>query len=157
MVRSPNSPSSPSELERTASSSEGVSASFDVEVFFDGDCPLCVREIGWLRKLDRHGRIRFTNIASPMFSPNELGKTMDELMAEIHGRLPNGEWITGVEVFRQLYTAIGIGPLVKLTRLPGVSHGLDWGYRVFARNRLRWTGRCKDGSCSWNAVEQQAG
>jgi len=50
-------------------------------------------------------------------------------------------------VFRRLYTAIGFGPLVSLTRLPGVRQLLDVAYDVFAKNRLRLTGRCVDGAC----------
>ena len=72
---------------------------------------------------------------------------MDELMDQIHGRLPDGSWVIGVEVFRRLYTAIGLSPLVGLTRLPVLSHLLDWGYRRFAKNRLKWTGRCGPESC----------
>lgn len=116
---------------------------FAIEVYYDGDCPLCRREIDWLRRLDRRRRIRFTNIAAPGFQlPN--GRTFDQLMAEIHARLPDGTWITGVEVFRQLYGAVCCPLLMAPTRLPGVSQLLDWGYRVFARNRLRLTGRCTE-------------
>jgi predicted DCC family thiol-disulfide oxidoreductase YuxK len=67
---------------------------------------------------------------------------MPTLMAEIHGRLPDGRIITGVEVFRRLYTAVGFGWLVAPTRWPGVRQGLDLAYRFFARYRLRLTGRC---------------
>ncbi len=119
-----------------------------VEVFFDGDCPLCLREIQFLRYLDRKRRIRFTDIASEDFDPNAYGKTMDAFMGEIHGRLPDGTWIIGVEVFRQLYAAIGLGWFIPMTRLSGVSHLLDYGYRVFARNRLRLTGRCTPDRCA---------
>lgn len=112
-----------------------------IEVFFDGDCPLCRREIGMLRWLDRKQRIRFTDITAEDFDAAAIGRTHDELMAEIHGRLPNGQLITGVEVFRQLYGAVGLRWLMWITRLPLVSHVLNWGYGVFARNRLRWTGR----------------
>ena len=123
--------------------SVGTSADFDIEVFYDGDCPLCLREIQMLQWFDRRGRrIRFTNIASPKFQPAEYGRTMNQLMAEIHGRLPDGNWIIGVEVFRRLYSAIGFGWLVWPTRLPVIRHLADWGYAVFARNRLKWTGRC---------------
>ena len=38
----------------------GSGVPVDVEVFYDGDCPLCTREIRLLRRLDRRGRIRFT-------------------------------------------------------------------------------------------------
>jgi predicted DCC family thiol-disulfide oxidoreductase YuxK len=123
-------------------------ATWDVEVFFDGDCPLCTREIDLLRRLDRSGRIRFTDIAAPGFDPAALGTSMDALMARIHGRLPDGSWIEGVEVFRRLYAAVGFGPLVALTRIPGVSHALDAAYAVFAKNRLRWTGRCDEKGCA---------
>jgi len=115
-----------------------------VEVFFDGACPLCTREIRLLRRLDRHGRIRFTDIAAPEFEPHDVGKSMSDLMDRIQGRLPDGSWIEGVEVFRRLYAAVGLGTLVVVSRIPGISHALDWAYETFARNRLKWTGRCDE-------------
>jgi hypothetical protein len=66
----------------------------------------------------------------------------EDLMSEIHGRLPDGTWVRGVEVFRRLYSAVGWGAVVSLSRLPLIRGMLDFGYRVFARNRLRLTGRC---------------
>ena len=123
-----------------------------VEVFFDGDCPLCVKEIRMLQWMDKNRqRICFTDIAAPDFDAEALGTTYDDLMSRIQGRLPDGTWIEGVEVFRQLYGAVGFGFAMWFTRLPGLSHGLDWGYHVFARNRLKWTGRCvpdETGACA---------
>ncbi len=119
-----------------------VPAGVDVEVFYDGDCPLCLREINMLRRKDKSGKIAFTNIAVAEFDANQYGKTTEQLMGEIHARVPSGEWITGVEVFRRLYSAIGFSPLVWPTRLPVVRQLLDLAYRLFARNRLRLTGRC---------------
>ena len=124
---------------------------FDVEVFYDGECPLCMREIDMLRGRDRAKRIVFTDIASPTFDPASVGLDHDALMKRIHARLPGGELIEGVEVFRRLYAAVGFGPLVAVTRVPGVSHALDLAYTWFAKNRLRLTGRCvkaDDGTCS---------
>lgn len=121
---------------------------FDVEVFFDGECPLCMREIRMLQRLDRRQRIRFTDIAAPSFDLAATGLSWETLMDRIHGRLPDGSRIEGVEVFRRLYGAVGFGMIVRLTRLPGVSHLLDAAYRVFARNRLRLTGRCDAQGCA---------
>ena len=57
-----------------------------VEVFFDGACPLCRREIALLQRLDRNrGRIRFTDIDAPDFDPSSIGQTRTELMARIYG------------------------------------------------------------------------
>jgi predicted DCC family thiol-disulfide oxidoreductase YuxK len=124
------------------------SAAYDIEVFFDGVCPLCRREVEFLRRLDRRGKIRFTDISSPDFEAVSVGKTDDALMAQIHGRLPDGTWLQGVDVFRRLYAAVGFGPLVFLSRLPLISQLLSWAYAVFARNRLRLTGRCTATSCA---------
>jgi predicted DCC family thiol-disulfide oxidoreductase YuxK len=115
---------------------------WQVEVFFDGDCPLCRREVAWFRRLDRRQRIRFTDLAMDVRAVTESGIPFDQLMAEIHGRMPDGTWIRGVEVFRRMYSAVGWTWLVAPTRWPGLRQCLDWAYRVFARNRLRLTGRC---------------
>lgn len=128
--------------------SQVLPAGKTVEVFYDGDCPLCMREIRMLMRKDRKGRIVFTNIAAPTFDADWYGTSYTELMQRIRGRLPDGTWIEGVEVFRRLYTAIGWGWAVAITRVPGISHLMRLGYHVFARNRLRWTGRCADGSCA---------
>ena len=125
-----------------------VTKSADIEAFFDGGCPLCLREVIFLKRRDRHGRIKFTDIDAADFRPESCGKTYDELLAKMHGRLPDGTWITGVEVFRRLYSAIGLGPWVTLTRLPIISQIMDIGYRIFATNRLRLTGRCAGQTCS---------
>lgn len=115
---------------------------YEVEVFYDGDCPLCMREIAMLKRKDKQHKIRFTDIAAPDFDAVALGKTYEQLMAQIHGRLPDGTWILGVEVFRRLYAAVGFGWLTAMTRLPLISQLLDVGYWAFAKNRLRFTGRC---------------
>lgn len=120
---------------------------YDVEVFFDGGCPLCAREIRTLQRLDRAKRIRFTDIDAPGFDHAALGRDRATMMARIHGRLPDGTWIEGVEVFRRLYAAVGFRTLARLSRLPGIDQALSLGYAVFAKNRLRLTGRCESGAC----------
>lgn len=122
-------------------------ADFDIEVFFDGECPLCKREIAMLQRLDRRKRIRFVDIAAEGFLATSVGIDWQSLMDRIHGRLPDGTVIEGVEVFRRLYSAVGFGPLVMLTRLPGIRQLLELSYRAFAKHRLRLTGRCTELIC----------
>lgn len=123
------------------------------EVFYDGDCPLCVKEIGMLRRWDKRERILFTDIAAPGFDAAAYGKDHATLMAEIHGRVPsedgaNLEWVVGVDVFRHLYTLTGLGWAVWFTKLPILRQLMDVGYRFFAKYRLPLTGRkCEQGAC----------
>ena len=120
---------------------------FEVEVFYDSECPLCVKEIRMLERLDKKRRIRFTDIAAPDFDASEVGVSWQQLMDRIHGRFPDGTLIEGVEVFRRLYGAVGLGFVLAPTRLPGLSKLADMAYESFAKNRLRLTGRCAKGLC----------
>jgi hypothetical protein len=129
---------------------------FDLEVFYDGQCPLCAREIRMLRRLDRRERIRFTDIAAPGFDAGAMGPGPEALMERIHARLPDGSLIEGVEVFRLLYAAVGFSRLVAVTRWPLVARLLDLGYRWFAANRLRLTGRCRDDACATRSATHRA-
>ncbi|MGB0640297.1 MAG: thiol-disulfide oxidoreductase DCC family protein [Myxococcota bacterium] len=114
------------------------------EVFYDGDCPLCMREINMLQRLDRKkNNLRFTDISPADFDAKAVtGLEYSTLMDEIHGRLPDGTIVTGVEVFRQLYGAVGLGWLTAPTRWPGIRQLSDAAYQAFAKNRLKLTGRC---------------
>jgi predicted DCC family thiol-disulfide oxidoreductase YuxK len=68
----------------------------------------------------------------------------------IHARWANGSVITGVEVFRAMWEAVGLGVLARLSRLSLVEPLFLKAYAWFARNRLRLTGRshaCTGDSC----------
>jgi predicted DCC family thiol-disulfide oxidoreductase YuxK len=125
----------------------------EITVLFDGECPLCAREVAMLRRLDRgRGRIAFDDIAAPGFDAARHGRRHEELMARIHAVLPDGRLVEGVEVFRRAYTAVGLGWTLAWTAWPGLRPLADAGYRWFARNRLRLTGRsdsaCATGRCA---------
>ncbi len=120
----------------------GPREDFAIEVFYDGQCPVCVREIRMLRRLDRAHRIKFIDITAPEFAADPVGIPWDRLMARVHARKADGTIIAGFEVFRQLYELIGFRKLVAVTRIPGIAHLLETAYRIFARIRPRLTGRC---------------
>lgn len=127
----------------------------EITLLFDGECPLCAREVALLRRLDRgRGRIGFEDLAAPGFDPRRHGRSAAELMARMHGVLPDGRLVEGVEVFRRAYAAVGLGWALAWTRWPLLRPLADAGYRWFARNRLRLTGRageacaCEHGASS---------
>jgi predicted DCC family thiol-disulfide oxidoreductase YuxK len=124
---------------------------WQIRVLFDGACPLCEREIRMLERLDRgRGCVDFEDISQPAFDPVIYGLDAEQVMARIHGVLPDGSVIEGLEVFRRVYAAVGLGWLLAPTRWPLLRGISEAGYRIFAQNRLRWTGRaadCESGRC----------
>ena len=122
---------------------------WQIRVLFDGACPLCAREIRFLDRLDRgRAHILFEDIATPDFDPTAHGLEAGDAMQRIHGVLPDGTVVEGMEVFRRAYGAVGLGWLLAPTRWPGLRHLADAGYRAFASHRLRLTGReCETNRC----------
>lgn len=120
-------------------------------VLIDGDCPLCRHEARLLRRLDRgRGRLALVDIAAPGFEPARYGRTQSELMGSIHGVTGDGRVVTGMEVFRRAYGAVGLGWLLAPTGWSVLRLVFDGLYGVFARVRPHLPGRassCADGSC----------
>ena len=113
-----------------------------IKVLVDGACPLCRREADFWRRLDRgRGRIALVDVNSPGFEPATYGLTQELVMDQIHGILPSGKVIAGMEVFRRAYGAVGWGWLLAPTGWPLLRPLFDRVYRWFARNRVRITGR----------------
>ena len=106
------------------------------EVFFDGQCPLCKREIDMMRRKDKLGKLRLTDISTAEYQTLP-DKDLVKMMKEIHGRYADGTFVTGVEVFREIYRRIGFGWLVSVSRLPVLKQLLDIAYSVFAYFRFR--------------------
>jgi len=121
-------------------------------ILIDGECPLCRHEANLLRRLDRgRGRLRLVDIASSDFDAAAYGTTFDHVMGSIHGVKPDGSLVTGMEVFRRAYAAVGWGWLWAPTGWPVVKPILDAAYRWFAKRRLVLTGqkhRCPEARCS---------
>jgi predicted DCC family thiol-disulfide oxidoreductase YuxK len=121
-------------------------------ILLDGQCPLCKREGAFLARLDA-GRdlIRLVDIADPGFDASKYRTTFAQAMGAIHGVLPDGRLLKGMEVFRHAYTLLGKGWLVRWTGWPVVKPICDLAYRAFAkvRPRLSSHGReaCASGRC----------
>lgn len=126
--------------------------SLDFVLLYDGNCPICQKEVAWLRWKNKQGRLGFHDINAADFNASAYGKTHDQLMAEIHGIYPDGSVIKGLEVFCAAYRAVGLGWLMAPLRWPVVKPLFESLYRLFARHRLR-LGRlfgkqtCEKGHC----------
>ena len=114
-----------------------------IKLLYDGACPLCVREVNFLKRKDGdRGLIKFVDIAADDYDPaDNAGIDFETAMGRIHAVLPNGEIIQNVEVFRQTYDILGIGWIYAITKLPLVGGLADALYGIWADYRLLLTGR----------------
>jgi predicted DCC family thiol-disulfide oxidoreductase YuxK len=124
-------------------------ASYPLTVFFDGACPICAREIALMKRLDRRRQVEFCDFSSQEYDATSRGFAAADLGTVIHARWADRSVITGVEVFRAMWEAVGLGVLAKLSRLSLVEPLVLRAYAWFARNRLRLTGRLK--ACTGDA------
>lgn len=120
---------------------------WQIKVLYDGDCPLCRREVRLWQRLDRNrGRIAIEDISASGFDPSAYGLSHADVMEQIHGILPSGKIVSGMDVIRRAYQAVGWGWIMAPTGWPILAPLFDRLYRWFARNRLRITGR-HDSEC----------
>lgn len=124
-------------------------AAYPLTVFFDGACPICDREIALMRRLDRQRRLIFCDFSRRDYDPTSINVSSADLGRVIHARWGNGSVIIGVDVFRAMWEAVGLGFLARLSRVSVVEPLILKAYAWFARNRLRLTGRSS--ACTANA------
>lgn len=117
---------------------------WNMKLLYDAACPICRREIHWIKRRDRDGTLRLVDISKPGFDASRYGLDYETVDGKIHAILPDGSIITGMDVFRRLYADIGLGWLLAPTGWPVLRPVFDWGYRMFARHRGR-LGRLADG------------
>lgn len=128
-----------------------IMADLPFRILIDGACPLCKREGDLLMRLDKgRGNLILEDIASPSFDASRYGTTFEAVMGSIHGVLPGGKLVHGMEVFRRAYAAVGFGWVLAWSDWPVLRSIANAGYKVFAKYRLRLTGRrdaCEGGRC----------
>ena len=114
----------------------------DLTLLFDGGCPLCLREVRFLRRRDRDGRLAFVDIDASHYDPGlHQGVSYREAMGRIHAIKGDGTILRDVAVFREAYRLIGLGWIYAPTRWPLFGGMANWAYRAWASWRLQVTGR----------------
>lgn len=110
-------------------------------VWYDGSCPLCRREIAFMRRLDRRRAIQFVDIADTAASCPVDRMTA---LARLHAR-EGQTLLTGAAAFAAMWRAIPLlRPLGVAARNPAILRGLERLYRAFLIVRpylQRWAGR----------------
>lgn len=120
-------------LERaTRLSDVSENAGAQVTVWYDGDCPLCVREIALMRRLSRPGSIEFVEVQGAGDCPLDP----EILMARFHAQERGEAIVSGAAAFAAMWRAV---PMLRLfgllAKFPPVLWVLERLYRGFLKVR----------------------
>lgn len=119
-----------------------MSVPMSLQIFYDGSCPICVREMSRYRRNDPDGRFTFVDISTDDFDPARYGKTRDEFMKQVHvWGDEEGVFLTGfdavIAIWRRLPICSGRRFVAKVAELPGCHWLGRRAYWLLARNRHR--------------------
>jgi predicted DCC family thiol-disulfide oxidoreductase YuxK len=128
--------------------------SVTLRIYYDGLCPLCLREMQHLKRLDQAQRLDLQDINATDFV--ERFPHIDRMHADriLHGELADGRLLYGLDVTVLAWRIVGRGHWVSFLRWPLVRPLADRAYLFFARHRHRisgWFGRpatCVDERCT---------
>lgn len=106
-----------------------------VKVWFDGACPLCLREIALMRRLDKRGAIIFVDVAAGAVPSCPIDRA--SLLARFHAE-EDGVVHSGAAAFAAMWRAIPLlRPLGLAARWRPVLVVLEAAYIQFLKVRPR--------------------
>lgn len=107
----------------------------NIEVFYDGDCPICRMEVNWYERMDKRDSISWLDITK--FADRELpnDKSREELLGKFHVRDADGNWFIGVDAFARIWRNLPyLNRGALLFSVPGIRGLTEVAYRGF----LKW-------------------
>ena len=105
-----------------------------VQVFYDGNCPICSREISFYRSLRGASAVLWTDLSGA--GASELPDTIDRIDAlrRIHAIDSKGQIVSGAPVFSLIWSTLPQFRLLGFfSRLPLVNRALDFLYWTFLK------------------------
>lgn len=103
-------------------------------LFYDSMCPVCSREVNFLRRFKNSSEVKFIDITDSSFNPEDYNTDMDFFVRSLRGW--DGErFYEGMDTMRKLYSALGMGYLFSWTKFPLIKPLTDVMYSSFARVR----------------------
>ncbi len=115
----------------------------NLKFFYDGECPICTREVCQLQKNDPKKSMKFINIASHDFVEEKGNLDYETAMKAMHAQDEKGNLFVGFDAFAKAYARCDLPLLATVLNLPFLRPVLDPMYRLFAKHRMFITGRKK--------------
>ncbi|MFK7825997.1 MAG: thiol-disulfide oxidoreductase DCC family protein [Oligoflexales bacterium] len=107
-----------------------------LRIYYDGLCIVCASEIEAYSKWDKNNRLQLIDISHPQFSAESEGLDPKLVQKYLHIKSSDGEILTGVDSFIEIWTELEIfSPLKMLAENSVGRRFFDLGYHIFVRVR----------------------
>ena len=115
-----------------------------IEVYYDGKCGLCSREIGYYKRLTPRTSIVWNDIATHPELLQGTGMSQSDALLYLRVRDSEGAIRTGLDAFLVIWRQFrGWRVLAALAALPGVYSGVSFAYQKFADQRFKRHAHCQ--------------
>lgn len=117
-------------------------------VLYDGQCRFCRSRVANLRRLDLGGRLAFMSLHDDRVAHDFPEISRERLLEEMFVVDTSGNARSGATAVRYLSRRLPLlWPLAPFLHVPGSLPVWNWLYRLVARNRMRLSGTCDEGTC----------
>ena len=103
-------------------------------LFFDGQCPLCTKEIQWLQK-HQQGTLHFKDIHT--LKGDEYPPSKEAMLRKLHLLTKDQKWIFGLDATASAWSHTPYGYLIAPLRWPVIKYIADKTYQQWAKKRYK--------------------
>jgi predicted DCC family thiol-disulfide oxidoreductase YuxK len=111
-------------------------SSHQLQVFYDGSCPICTREIAFYQRREGADGICWVDVSASKSPEVAPGLSKDQALSRFHVKTVDGTLVSGGAAFAELWTALpGFGPLGRIFQTSFLVWGLNRAYDAFLKLR----------------------
>jgi predicted DCC family thiol-disulfide oxidoreductase YuxK len=116
-------------------------------LFYDGQCPLCLREMQLLQSRTKN-RLILIDIHHIKAEADPDIPNKEQLLRRLHLKKSDGKWLIGLDANVHGWSYTPLGRILQVIRLPGIRQLADKVYGMWAdkRDEKRYScGKCMGG------------
>ena len=108
------------------------------KVFYDGNCPICKKEINTYKRLSIDKNIKWYDISKDKDIPKVINKTQEDCLKILHVSDDNDNLKTAVDAFIEIWKKTSyFRHLVPLIQFPPTKLVANYFYKVYAKYRYK--------------------
>lgn len=115
-----------------------------INVFYDGLCSICSREINYYKKIANARLFQWHDIANHPELLDKTGISQKEALRQLHVRSSDESWHIGIDAFICIWKHLPrwrvLGNIASLPLIHGI---LGWAYIKFANYRFKRLKHCQ--------------